>query len=306
MSYRLPSLRGLQAFEAAARHLSFRDAADELSVTPSALSHQVRQLEDHLGVPLFRRLNRRVRLTDAGERIFPGIREGFTRLHETMALVGTATPDHVLVVSTGPSIAAKWLTPRVLRFMERHPDIEMRISASMRLADFVADEVDVGIRFGSGHYPDLHCEPLVGEWVTPMVAPERLRGGEIETPADLAKLPLLHDGSMDFSPVAPRWRDWFAAAGVENVDAQKGPRFNHADHALDAAIRGAGAVLGRSVLAADEVRTGRLAMPFPDLRVDTRLVYSFVCPKAALRRDKVQSFRSWIIEELARPEGHLR
>lgn len=305
MVYRLPPLNALRAFEAAARHMSFRDAADELHVTPSALSYQVRQLEDFLQIALFKRMNRRVALTDAGARVFPGVRDGFERLHEAMSHVTGATPDHILVVSTGPAFAAKWLTPRVYRFMEAHPSIEMRIAASLKLIDFVADEVDLGIRFGAGHYSDLHVELLAGEWTTPMASPQLLEARAVKTPDDLAKLPLLHDDSLVFSPGSPTWTDWFRHAGVKGVDSARGARFSHADHAIDAAIRGAGVVLGRSVIAADEVLTGRLVAPFPDLRLDTRLGFYLVCPRPALEREKVQAFREWITEEMARPEGQL-
>lgn len=301
MAYRLPPLNALRAFEATARHMSFSKAAEELNLTPSALSYQVRMLEEFLSVKLFKRLNRAIELTDHGQRIFPGVRESFELMSDAMGRLTADTPDHILVVSTGPSFAAKWLTPRIVSFMEACPDLEMRVSASLALIDFVEDRVDVSVRFGAGRYEGLHAERLAGDWTTPMVAPQLLEGeNALRTPADIAKHTLLHDDSIKYLPNAPVWKDWLREAGVSGIDTGKGARFNHADHALNAAAKGSGVVLGRGVLAADDLDMGRLAIPFPELTIDTGFAFYFVCPPIMLNRPKVQQFREWVFDEFAK------
>ncbi|MCC0033438.1 MAG: transcriptional regulator GcvA [Brucellaceae bacterium] len=298
MAYRLPPLNALRAFEAAARHMSFQKAADELHVTPSALSYQIRQLEDFLQTPLFRRLNRAVELTQCGERIAPGISDAFERMHSTMARLRPETPANVLTVSTGPATAAKWLAPRVHRFIEKHPDIELRISATLKLIDFRADEVDVAMRFGGGHYPGLHVESLCDEAVLPLVSPKLLEqfGGAMQ-PEDLKRVTLLHDDSASFLAGATAWSDWLKKMRIYDVDAARGPRFSHADHALEAAIDGAGVVLGRLFLAMRDIASGRLVAPF-DLMLKAQASFYFCCLPEALETPKVAAFRSFIFDEV--------
>ena len=292
MSGRLPPLNSLRAFEVAARRMSFRDAASELNVTPSALSYQIRQLEDHLGVPLFVRMNRAVALTAAGERLRPGLRDAFERMREAVKRAVPAGNDDVLVVSTGPAFAAKWLAPRVWRFMEAHPDIELRISASLRLVDFADGAVDCAIRFGPGRYPGLAVDALFDEAVLPLASPAL----GVATSADLAKTRLLHDDSTSFLPNAPGWPDWLRLMGFDEVDGLRGPRFSHADHPLDAALDGAGVALGRLSLAMRDIRAGRLVAPF-DGYIPAAANFHFVAPEANLPLPKVQRFREWLAEE---------
>jgi len=300
MPSRLPSLNGLRAFEATARHMSFQAAAEELSVTPSALSYQVRSLEDSLGVKLFKRLNRAIELTHAGERLYPGVRDGFRQFELALDRMKPETPDNILVLSTGPAFAAKWLTPRVYRFVDRHPELEIRISANLKLSDLAAEQIDLGVRYGNGKYPGLEVERLCAEWVTPMISPRLLaEAGPIVEPKDLARLPLLHDGSMEAWPDTPKWKEWFEAARVEGVDPDKGLRFNHADHAFDAAIEGAGIVMGRSVLCSGDLRHGRLLTPFPHIRLDTGLYYHLVYLPGDRDKPKIRAVRDWILEEMA-------
>lgn len=311
MSYRLPPLNALRAFEATARNMSFSKAAEELHLTPSALSYQVRMLEEFLSVKLFNRLNRSIELTECGHRIFPGIRESFEMLDAAMGRLVADTPDHILVISTGPSFAAKWLTPRLVSFMEACPDLEMRISASLGLVDFAEDQVDAAVRFGTGRYEGLHAERLVGDWMTPMVSPQLLKGDRpLRRPADLAHHMLLHDDSAKSLPNSPVWGDWLREAGVTGIDAGKGARFNHADHALGAALRGSGIVLGRGVLAADELASGNLVIPFPEFIIDTGFAFYLVCPPEMLARPKVRQFRNWLFDEIDRdplnPPGSSR
>ena len=295
MPDRLPPLNALRAFEATARHMSFSKAAAELFVTPSALSYQVRQLEENLGQKLFERLNRAIALTAAGEKLYPGIHTGLLAMSEAVNSLKNATPDDVLVVSTGPAFAAKWLAPRMYRFIEAYPDIELQLSASLKLVEFGTDGVDVAVRFGYGDYPDLHVEPIFDDIVTPMCAPELIERG-LKKPSDLKNFTLLHDDSMSQLERAPDWQEWLRRAGVTNVDASRGMRFSHADHSVDAAVEGAGVALGRSSLAGRELQSGRLVAPF-DIHLSTSAAFWFVCAPADLEKPKVTAFREWLMKE---------
>ena len=295
MVTRLPPLNALRAFEVAARLMSFRDAAAELNVTPSALSYQIRQLEDHLAVELFTRLNRAVVLTEAGERLRPGLRDAFERMREAVERVVPQEDGDVLVVSSGPAFAAKWLAPRVWRFMEAQPSIELRISASLKLTDFSSGAVDCAIRFGSGDYRGVVVEPMFAEAILPLASPAL----KIEDEADLANVRLLHDDSTSFMPNAPGWPDWLRLAEFSSVDGLRGPRFNHADHPLDAALDGAGVALGRLSLAMRDIDAGRLVAPFEGYLPSAANFY-FVAPDANLKRPKVQAFREWLAAETGR------
>lgn len=279
--------------------MSFQKAAHELNVTPSALSYQIRQLEEFLQVQLFERLNRAVRLTEAGQCIAPGVHDAFEQLADTMTrLKGPARPN-MLTVATGPAFAAKWLSPRLHKFLERHPDIDIRIAANMKLADFHADEVDVAIRFGGGNYPGLHVETLSDEHVLPLVSPRLLEpfGGRLEA-ADLSRITLLHDDSARFMVNAVTWADWLRQAGISGVDATKGPRFSHADHALEAALDGVGIVLGRLALSMRDIASGRLVAPFR-LMTRAQASFYFCCLPERLGQPKVTAFRNFLFAEIA-------
>jgi len=263
MGRRLPPLNALRAFEAAARHLSLSRAADELSVTPAAVSHQIRTLEDHLGVALFRRDGRSLLLTDAGQACLPGIREGFERLASAIDEIDSLGMVGVLTVSVAPSFAAKWLVPRLDRFQVRHPEIDVRVSASMQVTDFSRDDVDLAIRYGAGRYPDLVVEKLLEESVFPVCSPGLLKEkGPIDTPEALRSHTLLHDDSPDNDESCPTWAMWLKAAGVE-MDASRGPRFNQSSLVIEAAALGKGVALAKATLAAADLAEGRLVKPFP-------------------------------------------
>ena len=280
--------------------MSFSKAAEELNLTPSALSFQVRSLEEHLGTRVFKRLNRAIELTEVGARLYPGVRDGFEKLRESFGQLQPDTPDHILVVSTGPAFAAKWLTPRVFRFVDAYPDIEMRISANLRLVDFSADDVDIAIRFGRGEYPDLETEMLFEDSMTPMASPDFLASHPpITSPADLVNMPLLHDDSLIVWPDVPNWQNYFRTLGLNEAQARRGMRFNHADHALDAAIEGGGVVLGRRALAAGDIKTGRLIRLFDDEQLNIGLGFYLVCRPEARARPKVGAFWDWVTSEAA-------
>src|SRR5690348_10422810 len=198
MSRRLPPLNSLRAFEAVARHLSISKAAEELSVTPAAVSHQIKTLEDHLGVALFRRDKRNLMLSDAGQACLPGIREGFERLAAAVGEIDSLGLAGILTVSVAPSFAAKWLLPRLDSFQAKHPDIDVRVSASMQLVDFSRDDVDMAIRYGSGRYPELIVEKLMTEAVFPVCSPKLMKGKDApNSPDALRSHTLLHDDSPD-------------------------------------------------------------------------------------------------------------
>lgn len=299
---RLPPLGALRAFEAAARHMSFARAAEELFVTPAALSWQIKQLETHFDRPLFRRLNRAVELTEAGRALLPHAAEGMAAFRAGARAVRRLAGDRTLTVTAGPALTAKWLAPRLFRFAEAHPEIELRFVASLRLMDFDRDEVDAAVRFGPGDDAGLFSRPLWRDWVTPVAAPER--AARLRRPADLGGLTLLHDDSLAGMPGAPDWPAWLVAAGAEGVDGRRGPRFSNADHALDAAADGAGAALGRLLLAERDLSAGRLAAPFA-LALPVPAAYRFVCPEGVERTPAAAAFLEWIEAEFARSRAAL-
>jgi LysR family glycine cleavage system transcriptional activator len=297
MSRRLPPLNALRAFEAAARHLSVAKAAAELNVTPAAVSHQVKALEADLGVVLFRRLNRGLLLTDAGQRALPLLSEGLGRLREAVDRALEQEAKGALTVSVAPAFATKWLVPRVERFAAQHPDVDLRIAASMRLADFRTDGVDVAIRFGQGTYPGLVSDKLLAETFVPMCSPKLLQGPcPLERPRDLVRHTLLHDAIDNPGSLDVTWPMWLKAAGVTDIDAERGPRFSHSEHALQAAMNGAGVVLfGRSLAAAD-LAAGRLVVPF-EMGWPVEFGYFLVTPEEHAARPKVAAFRAWALAE---------
>lgn len=302
----LPPLNALRAFEAAARHLSLSLAANELHVTPAAISHQVRLLEDHIGLPVFERNGRGLVLTDAGAAGLRDLREGFARLSDAMDAIASLGETGALTVSVAPSFAAKWLLPRLESFEREHPEIDVHVSASMHLVDFARDRVDVAVRYGAGGYADVFFEKLLPEAVIPVCSPRLLRGRTLRSPRDLLDLTLLHDDSPDNDPSCPNWDMWLRAAGVDAPDAEveRGPRFNQASLVIEAAILGRGVALAKSALAAADLQAGRLARPIGAERpVD--FAYYFVAPRAKLNLPKVVYFRDWLRRQAAE-EGDER
>ncbi len=299
MAYHLPPLNGLRAFEATARNMSFTQAAEELHVTPAALSYQVRQLEEILGIKLFKRLNRAIELTPQGQALFPGIRAGFERMDEAMRTLRRRAETNVLVVSVGPAFAAKWLAPRLYRFIQRHPDIDPRISANIQISDFENEQIDLAVRFGTGAYPNLHSERLISDYVTPLCSPELVadtHAHPLKAPEDLAHHVLIHDESLSFIENVPSWQVWCEAAGLTIIDLDGGVHFSLADHGLDAAVEGAGVVLGRIALAHFDLKSGRLVAPFA-LKIPVAYSFYVVSPMATKDDPKVTAFREWLLEE---------
>jgi LysR family transcriptional regulator, glycine cleavage system transcriptional activator len=298
----MPPLNALRAFEAAARHLSLTRAAAELHVTAGALSHQIRGLEELLGVALFERRVRAIALTDAGKLLYPGLQTGFARIREAVEGLDRASRDGVLVISAPPGFTAKWLVPRLYRFTSAHPELDVRSSASTAYADFTTDGVDVAIRnlpAGARIDPALASEKLTELTVVPVCSPRLLeRHGAPADAAALRRLPLIHDDTLTHLPEYPTWATWFAAAGLPDIDVSRGLRFNTTDHALDAAGEGAGVLLANDLPAYDDLRTGRLVIP-ARIALTTGRAYHVVCLKSRSERPHVRAFRAWVREEIA-------
>lgn len=284
----------LRAFEAAARHLSFAAAADELNVTPAALSFQIRSLEDHLGAPVFHRRNRAVDLTEVGRALYPGIAEGLTTLTKSWSAARRRITASSLTITAGPAFTAKWLAPRLFTFAQANPDLELRFSATLRMLDFTRDEIDVAIRFGPNETTGQFNEIIIEEWATPLMHPNLAKN--VKTAKDLLKLPLIHDDSLLFLKESAGWGAWFGAMGLE-APAENGPRFSQADHAVDLALSGGGVVLGRGSIAERSVSEGRLIAPFAEtLRIPSE--YRLTCPNGMETTPPVQRLRNWINDEL--------
>lgn len=290
MKRRLPPLNTLPSFEAAARHLSFSKAADELHVTHGAVSRAIRNLEKHLGIQLFTRSVRAVRLTPMGASFAADVRQILDQL-AAATLATTGQQSSVLNVSTLDTFASKWLVPRLFKFRRENPGIDVRLSTSERLADFVSDGIDIAIRYGRGRYPGVTSDLLMKEDVFPVCSPTLLQGPDpLHTPADLKHHTLIHDNfHVD-------WAMWLRMAGIGDIDAHKGPSFYSSEHVLQAAVQGEGVALGRSALVADDLATGRLVRPFA-LSLPAELAYYIVYPPAALKRSKVRVFRDWMLVE---------
>jgi len=292
-------LNALRAFEASARHLSYVKAASELYVTPAALSHQVKRLEAYLGVQLFRRLPRGLMMTDVAQRLLPELQDVFRLLDDALEKASEGEQSGPLTISVAPMFAVKWLVPRLGDFDAAHPEIDLRLSSSLELADFGRDGIDAAIRLGGGRYPGLHSDKLFDESLTPMCSPRLLEGEKEKlSPADLERFTLLHDDSMAFSASAPTWSSWLAAADAPPVDTTHGPRFAQPEHALQAAVDGAGFALGWRFLARDDVAAGRLVAPF-ELSLPLGSAFYLVLPEAYAGRPKLAKFRDWLLYEVA-------
>ncbi|MBU8873100.1 transcriptional regulator GcvA [Reyranella sp. MMS21-HV4-11] len=290
MKRSLPPLNGLRAFEAAARHMSFTDAAEELSVTQAAISHQVRGLEQRLGLKLFVRRNRSLLLSEAGQAYLPAVRSAFDQLNEATEKLLQKDKGGHLTVTTTASFAMKWLVPRLGGFQRANNEIDVRISTGTGLVDFSREDVDIGIRYGRGQWPNLMAERLVAEDVMPVCAPSLLKGPNgLKKPADLKRFTLLHIGNFPDD-----WQVWLTAAGVKGVDASRGVSFDFALAAYQAAMDGLGVALGRNPLVEPDLKAGRLVVPF-EFKRSSDFAYYLVYPPEAIRRRKIKAFRDWVV-----------
>jgi len=299
---RLPPLNALRAFEAAARHLSVTKAAEELGVTPAAVSHQVRALEGTLGLELFQRLKGGLVLTDAGRLYLPGLTEGLDRLARATVQVQGQRLAGVLTVSTLASFATGWLVPRLGDFRACHPDLDVLIRTESRLVDFDREDVDVAIRYGRGSFPGLVAQPLMGEEVFPICSPVLLNTQPyLRKVDDLRHYVLLHD--VDAEPHQPwmNWREWLNGTGI---DTSRGFRFTDSSVLIAAAVAGQGVALGRSALLGDLLESGHLVRPFEASR-RAGWMYFLVAPERHLNRPKVVAFLAWLREAVGRKDSEL-
>ena len=299
MSRRLPPLKSLRAFEAAARHLSFTRAADELFVTQAAVSHQIKSLEEFLGVPLFVRRNRKLLLTDEGQSYWPKIRDIFEILSSATEQIKAQGASGALTVSVVPTFATVWLVPRLSRFNQLYPDIEVRLKASDDIVDFVREDVDIAIYYDTGDYQGMHSITLLTEQLTPLCSPALLEGDKpLRSPEDLKHHTLLHDGSTT------DWRRWLRHAGVKGINLNQGPVFSHTSMVQQAAIYGQGIAMGHLVLSQADVQAGRLIQPF-ELMMESDFSYDLVCPKESAERPKIKAFCDWLQETVQLEAGLL-
>ncbi len=293
MRRRLPPLISLRVFEAAARHLSFTKAADELCVTQAAVSHQIKALEEWLGVPLFIRLNRAIKLTDAGQKFSGPLTEAFDILGNVTADVLSQEVDSTLTIATFDSIASAWLMPRLKSLREMYPELTVRIKTIDKYSDFVEEDIDLEIRYGDGNWPNFHVTKLADEELFPVCSPHLLESDDqLKNPEDVLKYKLIHDEMMT------TWEQWLTAAGALDIKLDDGLSMNHSHLVMQAAIGGEGIALGRSVLVADALRDGSLVKPIEfSLRSD--FAYYLVCPKNIAEQVWISSFREWLLEEVS-------
>jgi LysR family glycine cleavage system transcriptional activator len=313
MIYRLPPLNALRVFEAAARHLSFKDAAVELSITQAAVSHQVKSLEEFLGVELFRRAGRGVQLTEAARACLPKLREGFDALAAAVETIRERAQESELVITAPPVFTARWLMPRLADFAKREPKVEVHVVGSSKMVDAGAldslalmNNLDlretssgVEIHLGLGDYPGYRANRLFGASMALVAAPEI--AATLKHPADLAQHLLLHDDAMDLVAGGDAWRKWLAAAGVaERVDGSRGPRFSTNILSLEAASQKLGVALALRPLVDADIRSGRLVEPF-EIELKPVGAYFLVCPEVIADRPAVSAFRAWLLEQAQTP-----
>ena len=297
-------LNALRAFEASARHQSFSLAAQELNVTPAAVGQLVRTLEDWLGSPLFvRSTSGRARLvtTEVAEQALPDIRAGLERLAVGLERLRSGSAGGVLTVAVSPAFAAKWLLPRIERFQAAWPETDLRLDTSLKPVDFVAQRIDVGVRYGRGLWPGLAAEKLMDEEVYPVCAPALLATATLQAPGDLRGQVLIHDQSVDTSTGFASWQAWLRHAGVQGVPTDRGLRINNSAAVLQAAIDGQGVALARSVMAHDDLAAGRLVRLFPQVRLESALAYYVVYRPECIAQPKVAAFRDWLLREADGP-----
>ncbi len=313
MAERLPPLNALKAFETAARLLSFKRAAQELNVTPAAISHQIKALEEHLGVELFQRVGRGLQLTQAARDALPRLSEAFGVLADAVGRMRPRSDDGRLTVSVAPSFATRWLVPRLHRFFAAQPDVDVRITARTRLVNRRGhdnaveratvenwlEDSDVAILYGHGEFPGFSADKLFPLTLALLCSPQLKKGDKrLRQPRDLQHHPLVHDDTGDLYDGIAFWDVWLKAAGVEGVDTRRGSHFSQPVLAIEAAADAVGVVATFPVLAAPELAVGRLILPFK-LQVPLTSAYYLVCPDASLQRPTVAAFRAWLLGEAA-------
>jgi LysR family glycine cleavage system transcriptional activator len=310
--YRLPPLNALRVFEAAARHLSFKDAANELSITQAAVSHQIKSLEDYLGVQLFKRAGRGVQLTEAARAALPRLRDGFDALAAAVETIHVRADETDLQITAPPVFTARWLMPRLADFQKEEPKIDVRVVALSKMVDAGAldsaalvsnldlrsDTSGVEIHLGAGDYPGHRADRLFGVSTVAVASPELVKGHPpIEEPADLAHHTLIHDDAMDLVAHGPAWAKWLEQAGVaDKVDGTRGPHFSSNILSLEAASQKLGIALALRPLVDADLASGRLCAPFT-IELKPRSAYYLVCPEVIAERPAVVAFRKWLLKQ---------
>ncbi|MBJ2155049.1 transcriptional regulator GcvA [Variovorax sp. IB41] len=298
--HQLPPLNALRAFEATARHLSVKNAANELCVTPGAVSQLIKTLEVHLGVPLFRRVNRGIFLTDVGQAYLPPVRNAFRQISDATCRVAVPEDTGILTVSATPFFASAWLVPRLKSFQDAHPDIDLQVVSSSALADFSRDGVDVAIRHGLGRYVGLSSQRVLTVEIVAVAAPALVkRLGMPETPAGLTRWPRVNDAERK------AWALWFEAQGIESTGPARGPSFDDSGLLLKAVLAGQGAALLPAAVVADDLAEGRLVQ-LSDVSWLEDFAYYLVYPENSHDRPKVAAFREWILSEASRKAASSR
>ncbi len=292
MNRTLPPLNALRAFEAGARHLSFTRAAEELSVTQTAISHQVRQLEDRLGVKLFERRPRALRLTAAGSLLYPALSDSLDRIEAAVARVRAAPQPRPLTLSVTPTFGSRWLAQRLGRFWRRHPDVDLRLHHSVQLVDLSRDDVDLAVRWGRGSWPGVKSEKLMRAQATPLCSPALLKGEHpLKSPSDLRHHTLIHQ--KDYQ----EWVEWLAAAGVYDINGQRGPVIDDANAIIQSTMEGDGVMIAIPEVLLPEIESGRLVAPFgfdgPKVQG-----YTVNLLKSRAELPKIRSFQDWLFAEL--------
>jgi LysR family glycine cleavage system transcriptional activator len=293
MAAKLPPLNALRAFEATARHLSVKNAADELCVTPGAVSQLLKALELHLGVKLFRHVNRGIFLTDARQGYLPPVRNAFRQIADASRRVAVSADTGVLTVSVTPFFAGAWLVPRLKDFQDIHPDVDLQVVTSNALVDFARDGVDVAVRHGLGRYPGLCSERVVAVEIVPVAAPTLVaRLGKPTSAAEMTRWPHVHDADRK------GWHLWFQAQGIDEIGPPRGPAFDDSGLLLKAVLAGQGAGLLPAAMVALELAEGRL-VKLADVVLLDEFAYYLVYPQSSRERPKVAAFRAWILNAAA-------
>jgi LysR family glycine cleavage system transcriptional activator len=296
MPIRTLPLAALRVFEAAARHVSYSRAAEELNLTHGAISFQMRVLKEELGVDLFKRSGRRMVLTPEGQRLFGYVRDGFTRLEQGMDDVRASRRGQVLTVSVHPGLASYWVIPRLGDFQRKHPEIDVSLLPNITLVDFAREDVDMALRYGPGDWPGVVAVKLMDEEVFPVCSP-RFNGGALpKQPRDLADVPLLRDARQP-------WNDWFKSIGLDLAEPRRGPLYTEPTLVLQAAIAGQGIALARGALARPAIEAGDLVRLFPR-GARTRFSYYIVYPPAAAAIPRVAAFRDWLLGQATESEAN--
>lgn len=289
---RLPNLAALRAFEAASRHQNFSRAAEEIHVTHGAISHQVRALEEELGLQLFVRYGKKIAITEEGQRFAEVIRDSLQQIALVVDALKGAKQQNRLAITALPSFAARWLSPRLGRFIEQYPDLEVSLQSSNHLTDFMRESVDIGIRFGFGNYPGLQCEHLMDDAYYPVVSPRFNHGDLPKTPQDMVRCSLLR------CAMEP-WEPWFRLANLDNLEPTGGLVFQDSSMLVRAAVDGQGIALARHAIVQSDVASGHLIRLF-DIALPCPSSYYLVYPVAALEKPQVKAFRRWLLDEIAK------